>query len=222
MPVARELIEEAVAQDNTLDQLDARFEGLGARYSGKVRENYTKDGERLIVVTDRISAFDVILGTIPFKGQVLNQIAAYWFEETKELMANHMIDLPDPQVVRAIECEPIAVEMVVRGYLTGVSSTSIWRAYEGGARRFCGHDLAEGMAKHERLPDNIVINYRHSGIWSSHDRNNYNTKTYKSAYAQAVYTLHGTPGIAHQCRPHIPLSTGRLTVRCPPFEKYTK
>ena len=68
------------------------------------------------------------------------------------------------------------------------------------------------------LPDNIVINYRHSGIWSSHDRNNYNTKTYKSAYAQAVYTLHGTPGIAHQCRPHIPLSTGRLTVRCPPFE----
>lgn len=156
MPVARELIEEAVAQDHTLDQLDARFEGLGARYSGKVRENYTKDGERLIVVTDRISAFDVILGTIPFKGQVLNQIAAYWFEETKELMANHMIDLPDPQVVRAIECEPIAVEMVVRGYLTGVSSTSIWRAYEGGARRFCGHDLAEGMAKHERLPDNIV------------------------------------------------------------------
>jgi phosphoribosylaminoimidazole-succinocarboxamide synthase len=156
MPVAREIIEEAVAQNRTLDQLDGRFEGLGECYSGKVRENYTRDGERLIIVTDRVSAFDVVLGTIPFKGQVLNQIAAYWFEETKSLMDNHMIDLPDPQVVRAHECEPIAVEMVVRSYLTGSSSTSIWRAYEGGARRFCGHDLPDGMKRHEKLRANIV------------------------------------------------------------------
>ena len=156
MPVARELIEEAVAQNRTLDALDGRFDALGERYSGKVRENFSRDGERLIVVTDRVSAFDVVLGTIPFKGQVLNQIAAYWFEETKDLMDNHMIDLPDPQVVRAHECEPIAVEMVVRSYLTGSSSTSIWRAYESGARTFCGHSLPEGMKCHEKLPENIV------------------------------------------------------------------
>src|SRR5690606_29026969 len=109
-----------------------------------------------IVVTDRVSAFDVVLGTIPFKGQVLNQMAAYWFEVSSELFDNHLIDLPDPQVVRAVECEPIAVEMVVRSYLTGSSSTSIWRAYEQGARSFCGHDLPEGMKRHERLPANIV------------------------------------------------------------------
>ena len=156
MPVARELIEEAVAQNRTLDELDGRFDSLGSRYSGKVRENFSRDGERIIIVTDRVSAFDVVLGTIPFKGQVLNQIAGYWFEETKDLMDNHMIDLPDPQVVRAHECEPIPVEMVVRSYLTGSSSTSIWRAYESGARSFCGHALPEGMKCHEKLPENIV------------------------------------------------------------------
>lgn len=156
MPVDREVIREAVANERTLDVLDARFDALGERYSGKVRENFSKDGTRTIVVTDRISAFDVILGTIPFKGQVLNQIAAYWFEVTAELMDNHMLGVPDPQVVRAVDCEPIPVEMVVRDYLTGSSSTSIWRAYESGQRSFCGHALPEGMKRHERLPDSIV------------------------------------------------------------------
>ena len=156
MPIPREVLREAVAQERTLDVLDARFDALGKRYSGKVRENFSHEGTRTIVVTDRVSAFDVVLGTIPFKGQVLNQMAAYWFEVTSELMDNHLIDIPDPQVVRAIDCEPIPVEMVVRAYLTGSSSTSVWRAYESGARSFCGHDLPEGMRNHERLPENIV------------------------------------------------------------------
>lgn len=156
MPVAQEVLQEAAAADRTLNELDPEFEVLGRRYSGKVRENFTKDGQRTIIVTDRVSAFDVVLGTIPFKGQVLNGLARYWFDLTKDVFPNHVIDVPDAQVMRAVECEPIHVEFVVRGYLTGVSSTSIWRAYESGARTFCGHPLAEGMQKHQKLPANIV------------------------------------------------------------------
>ncbi len=156
MPLDAAALDAALLPHGTLDELDARFDGLGERYSGKVRENFSHDGVRTIVVTDRISAFDVVLGTIPFKGQVLNQMAQHWFEQTGNLFKNHMIEVPDPQAIRALECEPIPVEMVVRGYLTGVSSTSIWRAYERGDREFCGHRLAEGMSKHQKLPANIV------------------------------------------------------------------
>jgi phosphoribosylaminoimidazole-succinocarboxamide synthase len=134
----------------TLDH--SSFPGLGECYSGKVRDNYTKGGVRTLVVSDRLSAFDVVLGTIPWKGQVLNQLASYWFEETKHIAPNHVIDVPDPNVTRAVECRPLPVEMVMRSYLTGVTSTSIWKAYEGGARTFCGHSLPEGMKKNQRLP----------------------------------------------------------------------
>ena len=156
MPVSREQLQRAISEALVLDALPDSFNALGQRYSGKVRENFSKDGERLIIVSDRVSAFDCVLGTIPFKGQVLNQLAAYWFEVTGELFANHMIDLPDAQAMRAIECEPIKVEMVVRGYLTGSSSTSIWRAYERGDRSFCGHTLPDGLVRHQQLPRNIV------------------------------------------------------------------
>lgn len=156
MPVDETLLDEALAEGRTLDAIDDQFDGLGARYSGKVRENFTRDGERIIIVTDRVSAFDVVLGTLPFKGQLLNGMARYWFEQTRDCFPNHVIDVPDPQATRAVECEPIPVEMVVRGYLTGVSSTAIWRAYETGAREFCGHRLPEGLRKHEKLPENLV------------------------------------------------------------------
>jgi phosphoribosylaminoimidazole-succinocarboxamide synthase len=156
MPVPRETLERALTEQLVLDELPASFNVLGQRYSGKVRENFTRDGERLIIVSDRVSAFDCVLGTIPFKGQVLNRLAAYWFEVTGELFANHIIDLPDAQATRAVECEPIKVEMVVRGYLTGSSSTSIWRAYERGDRLFCGHTLADGMVRHQKLAQNLV------------------------------------------------------------------
>ena len=139
-----------------MDELSGAFDVLGERYSGKVRENFTRAGQRIIVVTDRMSAFDVVLGTIPFKGQILNGLARAWFEATADLFPNHMIDVPDPQAMRCVECEPIPVEMVVRGYLTGVSSTSVWRAYERGDRVFCGHRLPEGLRKHERFRENLV------------------------------------------------------------------
>lgn len=124
---------------------------LGEKYEGKVRDNYTKDGRRTIVVTDRISAFDRVLGSLPFKGQVLNQLAAWWFEETKHIAPNHVIEVPDPNVLVAHECTPLPVEMVVRGYITGVTSTSMWTHYEKGARTFCGHALPEGLKKHQKL-----------------------------------------------------------------------
>jgi phosphoribosylaminoimidazole-succinocarboxamide synthase len=138
----------------TVDASD--FPTLGTKYEGKVRDNYTKDGQRIIIVSDRLSAFDVVLCTIPFKGQVLNQLAAHWFDETKAIAPNHVIDVPDPVVTRAIECQPLPVEMVVRGYLTGVTKTSIWRNYEAGLRTFGGETLPDGMKKNTRLPKALI------------------------------------------------------------------
>jgi phosphoribosylaminoimidazole-succinocarboxamide synthase len=107
-------------------------------------------------VTDRLSAFDAVVGTIPFKGQVLNQLAQFWFELTKELAPNHMVRVPDPNVMIARECDPLPVELVMRAYLTGVTSTSIWYAYERGSRSFCGHALPDGMRKNQRLAAPIL------------------------------------------------------------------
>ncbi len=132
------------------------FAGLGERYEGKVRDNYSKGGRRFLVVTDRISAFDHVLGTIPLKGQVLNQLAAWWFEQTKNVVPNHVIAVPDPNVLECVDCEPLLVEMVVRSYLTGTTSTSIWTHYEKGSRNFCGHALPDGMKKHQALPAPIL------------------------------------------------------------------
>jgi len=130
---------------------------LGRRYEGKVRDNYTTaDGRRFIVTTDRISAFDRILGCLPFKGQLLNRVAAWWFEATRDIVKSHLIDVPDPNVLVARECTPLPVEMVVRAYLTGTTSTSIWVHYEKGAREFCGHRLPDGLKKHARLPEPIL------------------------------------------------------------------
>jgi phosphoribosylaminoimidazole-succinocarboxamide synthase len=156
MPLDAELLETAARPGGTLEAVPAAFDVLGARYSGKVRENFTRGDERLIIVTDRVSAFDVVLGTIPFKGQILNGLARYWFEQTADLMPNHMIDVPDPQAMRVVECQPIPVEIVVRAYLTGSTSTSILRAYERGERTFCGHALPDGLRRHDRLPRAIV------------------------------------------------------------------
>src|SRR5580704_13915996 len=132
------------------------FEGLGKKYEGKVRDNYSRGGQRFIVVTDRISAFDRVLGTIPFKGQVLNRMAAWWFERTKDVVDNHMIGVPDPNVLQCVECEPILVEMIIRAYATGTTSTSLWTHYERGVRDFCGHRLPEGLKKHQKLPEPII------------------------------------------------------------------
>jgi phosphoribosylaminoimidazole-succinocarboxamide synthase len=130
---------------------------LGKKYEGKVRDNYsTADGRRFIVVTDRISAFDRVLGTIPFKGQVLNLLAAWWFEHTSGVAPSHFLRVPDPNVLECVECEPILAEMVVRAYVTGSTSTSIWTHYAEGKRVFCGHVLPEGLRKNQRLSAPIL------------------------------------------------------------------
>ncbi len=128
------------------------------RYDGKVRDCYidAERGERVIVVTDRLSAFDAVVGTIPFKGQVLNQLATFWFDHTAKLAPNHMLRVPDPNVMIARECVPLPVELVMRAYLTGVTSTSIWKHYEAGERTFCGHKLRDGMTKNQPLDEAIL------------------------------------------------------------------
>jgi phosphoribosylaminoimidazole-succinocarboxamide synthase len=133
-----------------------QLDELGERVEGKVRDCYVADKRRFIVVTDRVSCFDVVVGTLPFKGQVLNQLAAFWFEKTQAIARNHLIEAPDPNVSVVRECRPLPVEFVFRGYLTGSTSTAIWTAYERGERVYCGHRLPEGLRKHERLPEPLL------------------------------------------------------------------
>ncbi len=140
--------------ETTLNHTD--FAGLGERIPGKVRDSYVKGDRRTIVVTDRVSCFDVVVGTIPLKGQILNQLAAFWFEKTRGAVPNHLIDVPDPSVSIVQECELLPVEFVYRGYLTGSTNTSIWTAYERGERHYCGHDLPEGLRRHEKLPEPLL------------------------------------------------------------------
>jgi phosphoribosylaminoimidazole-succinocarboxamide synthase len=150
-------MEDAVIRAQLSKTLDkTHLPELGVKYEGKVRDCYTLDGRRTIVVTDRLSAFDVVLGTIPFKGQVLNRMAAFWFEATANLAPNHVINVPDPTVMVARECQLLPVEFVMRAYMTGVTSTSIWSHYQKGARQFCGHDLPDGMRKNQKLAKSIL------------------------------------------------------------------
>ncbi|MDQ3311669.1 MAG: phosphoribosylaminoimidazolesuccinocarboxamide synthase [Actinomycetota bacterium] len=130
---------------------------LPDRRDGKVRTSYSFGaGRRLFVTTDRLSAFDRVLAGVPYKGQVLNQLAAWWFHETRDIVANHVIDVPDPNVLVARAATPLPVEVVVRGYLTGVTDTSMWRRYESGQRTIDGHVLPEAMCKNTPFPGAIV------------------------------------------------------------------
>ena len=152
MPVDAALLRELCAR--TLERTD--FTGLGRREEGKVRDCYVGEKRRTIVVTDRVSCFDVVVGTLPAKGQVLNQLAAFWFEKTRALAPNHLIAVPDPNVSVVRELSVLPVEFVMRGYLTGVTSTSIWTAYERGDASYCGHVLPKGLRRHERLPEPLL------------------------------------------------------------------
>jgi len=138
---------------NNLEKADFK---AGEKYEGKVRDNYLLGDKRIIITTDRISAFDRVLCTIPFKGQVLNQTSAFWFKKTKDIIKNHLIEVPDPNVMVVDECKLIPVEMVVRGYLTGVTTTSAWYSYEKGIRDFCGNKLPDGMVKNEKFKEPII------------------------------------------------------------------
>ncbi|HZE87527.1 MAG TPA: phosphoribosylaminoimidazolesuccinocarboxamide synthase [Methylomirabilota bacterium] len=143
---------------------------LGKKYQGKVRDFYILSDKRITITTDRQSAFDVILGHIPYKGAVLNQLAAFWFEKTKHIVPNHLIAIPDPNVLISRNCKSFPVEIVVRGYLTGVANTSIWYSYEKGERTIYGIPFPDGMHKNQKLPTPIITPTTHPAAGSNkHD-----------------------------------------------------
>jgi phosphoribosylaminoimidazole-succinocarboxamide synthase len=130
---------------------------LPGKQSGKVRDWYPlPEGRRLLVTTDRLSAFDRVLAQVPFKGQVLNQLAAWWFEQTADLIGNHTLSLPDPNALVAVEADPFPVEVIVRGYITGVTSTALWYRYDLGEREIYGYRFPDGLRKNEALPAPII------------------------------------------------------------------
>ncbi len=132
------------------------FKNLGERKVGKVRDIYIQKDKIILVSTDRHSSFDRIIAHIPHKGQVLNQISAFWFEQTKDIVPNHVLDVADPNVLVARKCKALPIEMVVRGYITGVTDTSLWTHYQKGQRDFGGFVLPEGMKKNQKLEKPVL------------------------------------------------------------------
>ena len=124
--------------------------------TGKVRDQYELKDRLILVTTDRQSAFDRVLASIPFKGQVLNLTSAWWFEQTKDIIPNHVIDIPDPNATLAKKCNVFPIEFVVRGYITGSTSTSLWTVYNNGDREYCGNILPEGLVKNQKLESNML------------------------------------------------------------------
>ena len=124
--------------------------------TGKVRDQYELEDRLILVTTDRQSAFDRVLASIPFKGQVLNLTSAWWFEQTKDIIPNHVIDIPDPNATLAKKCDVFPIEFVVRGYITGSTSTSLWTVYNNGDREYCGNILPEGLVKNQKLESNML------------------------------------------------------------------
>lgn len=135
---------------------EAHLDGWGPRQPGKVRDSYAHGGQRALITTDRVSAFDRVLGLIPYKGQVLNQLSAWWFEQTQDIVRNHVIAIPDPNVTIAHDAQPLPVEVIVRGYITGVTSTSLWTLYAQGDRQPYGIALPDGLHKNDPLPQPII------------------------------------------------------------------
>ena len=130
---------------------------IPGKRKGKVRDIYPlKEGHLLLVTTDRLSAFDRILGSVPYKGQVLNQLSAFWFEKTAGIVPNHMIAVPDANAMLVREVDPLPVEVIVRGYITGVTKTALWHRYELGERVIYGHRLPDGLRKNQALPEPLI------------------------------------------------------------------
>ena len=168
--IAREQI---VSQLNNC-LLEAKYERWQKYYRrGKVRDMYLLPNKRILITTDRQSAFDYVLGAIPLKGQVLNRIALYWFEKTKHIVPNQVIAVPDPNVTVAKELNMLPVEVVVRRYLTGSSDTAIWTYYSRGTRQYCGHTLPDGMVKNQPLHAAVITPTTksdvHDELISAHD-----------------------------------------------------
>ncbi len=140
--------------NSVLDKTD--FQGAGTRFQGKVRDVYRTDKNIILVASDRYSAFDRNLALIPFKGSVLTRVSNFWFEQTKDIIQNQVIAMPDPYVIVAKKCTPLPIEVVVRGYITGVTGTSLWTLYAGGQRDFGDFVLPDGMMKNQKLETPVI------------------------------------------------------------------
>lgn len=169
--------------DQALLRTDFYFPVQFEKYAGKVRDVYNLSEQALVMVTtDRISAFDVVLPrAIPFKGQVLNQLAALFLEATEDIVPNHLIAIPDPNAVVALKCKPFPVEMVMRGYLAGHA----WRLYKAGEREICGVPLPEGLVESSKLPEPILTPTTKSTI--GHDEDISEAEILKSGLVDPEY-----------------------------------
>lgn len=147
------------ALPNVLKNVD--IPGLGEKVQGKVRDIYVQGDKRFLVVTDRQSAFNYNIGFVPYKGTVLNLLAAFWFKKTKDIIPNFLISVPDDNVTVGYNCEPLQVEMIVRGYLSGSTVTSVWTSYEKGERMIYGLKFPDGMKKNQKLPEPIITPTTH-------------------------------------------------------------
>lgn len=155
--MASDALNDALREAMGAPLLATHLTGLGDRSEGKVRDSYRRgDGTRVLVATDRVSAFDRVLGAIPYRGQVLNQLSAWWFEQTRDVVPNHLLAVPDPNVSWVREARALPVEVVVRGYVTGVTSTSLWTMVAAGVERPYGLELPRGLRKNDRLPAPVI------------------------------------------------------------------
>ncbi len=155
----KEHIEDVLSETN--------FTHLGDKKVGKVRDIYIGKDNIILVSTDRHSSFDRNIAFVPFKGEILNQISLFWFEQTKDIIQNHVVSTPDPSVLIAKKCTPLPIEAVVRGYITGVTSTSLWTHYKDGKRNFGNFTLPDGMKKNQKLTEPV---FTPSTKFEEHDR----------------------------------------------------
>ncbi|MDE0701510.1 MAG: phosphoribosylaminoimidazolesuccinocarboxamide synthase [Acidimicrobiaceae bacterium] len=145
------------AQEAPFDGLDAEaLADVGPLRRGKVRDIVDLDDRLVLVSTDRVSAFDRVLGTVPFRGQILNELSAWWFRQISDIVASHMLAVPDPNVTVGRKCRTLPVEVVVRDRLTGTTSTALWTQYAAGQRQIYGMSFPDGMTKNEQLPQAII------------------------------------------------------------------
>ena len=142
---------------------------LGPVLRGKVRDNYVLGDKRLLITTDRLSAFDRVIGLVPYKGQVLNQLSRFWFDTIADIVPSNMIGTPDPNAMLAREGQAFPVEFVVRGYISGVTTTSLWYNYERGERQMYGLTLPDGLRKNDALPAPVITPTTRATGPGSHD-----------------------------------------------------
>ena len=148
----------------TLDEFKIE-KNIGEHYRGKVRDNYYMDDQILMITSDRVSAFDRVLGTIPFKGQILTEIANFWFDKTKDIVPNHIISSPDPQVLIAKKAKTLPVEIIIRQYITG----SLWREYSSGINGQYGFDLEDGFKENQKF-ETLIITPSTKAEYGEHDQ----------------------------------------------------